>query len=168
VWKEVGEVQRKLRANVDSSVQDDRSKTSLQLSLESEAVKREVEDYLAVLKPVAAKYGKASGYVTLINGKMVGADLFASPELFSKQWAKLLLSSATEALAESNADTKEQNPAPEEIARFLSESEKGSAEQHSDPRAGTVVRTDTQDVFFYESRINRDADNWVHRGYLKK
>jgi hypothetical protein len=173
VWKEVGDLQRKLQATVQSNVRDSRSQTSLQLSLENEAVTGKVEDYLTALKPTVKKHSKANGYVALINGEISSADVFVSPVLFQKQWPKLILSSATEALAETTVDAQGQvesitTTAPNEILEFLSASEIGKLEEQKIDKAGTVMKNDAEDRFFYESRSSNDAESWVHKGYLKK
>ena len=44
------------------------------------------------------------GYVTVINGKVSSADVYASHELLTKVWPKLLNSAAVEAFAEVQKD----------------------------------------------------------------
>ena len=173
VWKEVSDLQRKLQDKVQSNVKDSRSETSLQLSLENDAVKGKVEDYVKALKQAAKNHDKANGYVALINGEISSADVFVSPALFQKQWSKLIQSTATEALAESSSEAENQvvnaaAPAPDDILNFLAESEQGRLEQQKNNKAGTVMKNDAEDRFFYESRTDAKAENWVHKGYLKK
>ncbi len=74
---------------------------------------------------------KAVGVVAAVNGQIIWADVFASPELFNLYWPKLVQSYAAEALTaapgESHADRKEAQAFLDDWAgrRTSSESESG-------------------------------------------
>ena len=172
VWKEVSNVQKKLYDNIGADVQDNRSRTSLQLSLESDAVKGSLDDYIKELTRTLANHKNAHGYIALINGQINSADVFSSSELFKKQWPKLLLASATEALAELDKDSAGENNTisidGQDLLSFLSTSEQGARSEKVGKNAGYSMVNDTRDTFFSESRMNQNASSWVHRTYLKK
>ena len=173
VWQEVDDIQKKLQTNIGADVKDGRSATSLQLSLESDQLKGKVDDYLNVLAAKLDTHQSANGYVAIINGKISSADTFASPSLFQKQWPKLVLSTATEALAEfneasSNNENQSDLPSTESILSFLNESEIGAKKQFINKKAGSLMLNDTENYFFAESRLNETNDSWVHKTYIKK
>lgn len=172
VWKEVSNVQKKLYDNIGADVQDDRSKTSLQLSLESDAVKGSLDEYIVELTRKLDNHKNAHGYIALINGQISSADVFSSSQLFKMQWPKLLLASATEALAEldkhSIKDDNITSRNEQDLLRFLTTSEQGARSEKVGKNAGYSMVNDTRDAFFSESRMNKNAKSWVHKTYLKK
>jgi len=85
------------RAEIESS-------TSYARAADNRAVKRQVD---AVVVPLERSYQglirelrarNAVGVVAAVNGEIVWADLFASPQLLEKYWPKLVRSYAAEAL----------------------------------------------------------------------
>jgi hypothetical protein len=52
VWKEVAALQKKLKRNLQSEVQADQSKSSLQLTLENQKVQEAAEKYVTKLSPI--------------------------------------------------------------------------------------------------------------------
>lgn len=100
VWKEVANTQAKLSANTAVDVRDGRSATSLQLALENDKVKASIAAYTKRLEPIVKGKEDVIGFLFAINGKINSAEVFASPQLFLRQWSKLLAAAATEAVAE--------------------------------------------------------------------
>lgn len=118
-WKAVAENQKRLKDNLMKSVADKRSPTSLQLTLESKALAKAVKGYTEALKDLAAGQGVV-GYVVLINGEPMSADVYGSAALFRKVWPKALRSVATEAISVKNKAKKDAKPLPaEKVKEFL-------------------------------------------------
>lgn len=99
VWKEVDVAQKKLADNLGKEVRNAASPTSLQLALEDKDLKSKLAEYEAAISK-ACDGGDIVGIAVAINGQLVGADVFASNDLFMKLWPKLLKSAATEAISE--------------------------------------------------------------------
>jgi hypothetical protein len=94
-----------------------RASSSYAHAMENEAVEAKLRHFTA---PIERDYSKlesqlraekAVGVVAAVNGQIIWADIFASPELFNSYWPKLVQSYAAEALTtapgERRADRKE-------------------------------------------------------------
>lgn len=127
VWNNVSAVQNKLTQKVRRSVCSSTSPTSLELTLDSDTVKSATKQHLLKLSNIAKGQSDVIGYAFAINGKINSADVYASNELFTKLWPKLLKSSAAEAIAESQTDKSQPPPAPAPapalVKQFLSDAE---------------------------------------------
>ncbi|MBX9623397.1 MAG: hypothetical protein K2X82_06245, partial [Gemmataceae bacterium] len=99
VWANVKAEQEKLSKNLGAAVNAAASPTSLQLALESPAVRNRVEEYRAALAAAGARPGVV-GVVFVVNGTVTSADVYGSNGLFRRAWPRLLEAAATEALAE--------------------------------------------------------------------
>lgn len=105
VWANVQQQQSALSRNVGTTVNSPDSPTSLQLALENDKVQAEVAKYRdAILRKVGSPNG-VIGFVTVVNGKVTGAEAFASHALFKKAWAKAVNAAAVEAVAEKTDQT---------------------------------------------------------------
>jgi len=102
VWQAVAEEQERLSKNVGKSVRSSRSESSLQLSLEDQAVKEKSKPYNKSLLPIIDKEKDAVGFAFAINGAFSVAEVYGSPDLFRHLWPKLLDAAACEALARQN------------------------------------------------------------------
>jgi len=95
-----------------------RASSSYAHGMENEAVQAKLRQFTA---PIERDYSKlesqlraqkAVGVVAAVNGQIIWADIFASPELFNQYWPKLVQSYAAEAMttttpSERRADRKE-------------------------------------------------------------
>lgn len=99
VWQAVAEEQERLSQNVGKSVRSSRSESSLQLSLEDQAVKEKSNPYNKSLLPIIDREKDAVGFAFAINGTFSAAEVYGSPDLFRQLWPKLLEAAACEALA---------------------------------------------------------------------
>jgi hypothetical protein len=100
VWSSVG---RALRAGVAGGVPELSATTSYAAGMENAVVQTKLRQ---LTEPIERRYGKlesqlrarkAVGVVAAVNGQIIWADLFASPELFNLYWPKLVESYAAEA-----------------------------------------------------------------------
>lgn len=98
VWGSVAANQAALEGKV-GAVRSQVSPTSLQLTLEDAKVRASIERALAVLSPLAGRFGDAVGFAYAINGKPNTIDIYASHAVFQKLWPKLSRAAAVEALS---------------------------------------------------------------------
>jgi hypothetical protein len=110
VWDEVNKqkaaaTQVAVEAGAPASVQTEIAQTSSYAKVNENAVVKEQVD--AVAKPIEEHYESlihqlrdrnAVGVVVAVNGRIIWADVFASTDLLTKYWAKLVRSYASEAV----------------------------------------------------------------------
>ena len=97
VWSNVSKTQAKLAAKAGAPVQDEASRSSLQLTMESPAVRAALAPFQTALAKAPDGKADAIGCVVTVNGRPVSADVYAARALFRKLWPKLLAAGAVEA-----------------------------------------------------------------------
>jgi len=121
--------------------------------LEESGTRSENEDLGAVYKneEVAAKiahyrreigipFRETVGCVVVVNGRIVGSDIFGSPELLRKLWPKLLDSYAVDAITRHGRSRRWPAPPPEgEVRRFLDRVFRASFRERSARDIGRIV-----------------------------
>ena len=172
VWDEVAKVQNRLAGNLGGSVAAAQSATSLQLSLENEALKTKRAAYITALEGKATAAPDVIGYVFAVNGKVNSADVYPSNALFNKMWGKLLGASVTEAIGE---DKRRQGAAPAapvnspavaDVEAFLKSAEAGKADEKKIASLMVQETRDADKSLYVEAK--RADGRWVHRNYLAK
>ena len=168
VWRQVAVNQQKLSVATSQPVAAALSPTSLQLSLESQAVQEHTTEYIKSLSPAIEGKDDVIGYAFAINGKINSADVYASHALFVKLWPKLLKSSVVEALAE-NKGGKKFEPATAETVRACIADARGGKVTEKDvtPRVRIVTKESAGNVVF-ETRDRRLDDALIHESYVNK
>jgi hypothetical protein len=91
------------------------------------------------------------GYAFAINGKVLSSDVYGSPALFRKVWARLLNANAIEAFAELQKEKKFTAATTQSFRTFFEAMEKGKVTAQEGAKglretkneAGRVVRYDT-------------------------
>lgn len=129
VWEKVREAQMKLSKNVGKTVASSASPTSYQLTLEDKDLLAKLDAYVKALKSAPDGKDDVLGFVIVINGKVEGADLYGSNELFKKLWPKLINGAAVDALAEFDAKKKFEPATAKTVETFLAEASKGEAKE---------------------------------------
>jgi len=99
VWRNISVNQMALASNVGTQVAAVASPTSLQLSLENEAVQRSAGDYEHALRRSGEDAKGIVGVVFVINGQVTNAEVYGSNGLFKRVWPRLLKSASIEAVA---------------------------------------------------------------------
>jgi hypothetical protein len=175
VWQRVRAAQRRLGANVGSSVQSAESETSLQLSLEDGAVRRHVDAYVRALSDAPREKGDVIGYAAAVNGRVSSADVYASSGLFGKMWPKLLYASAVEAVTELDGAKGEarREVAADDVRAFMAAAERGreTRDDAAPGAAGGRARSVTRDgeaAVMFDSRDPGNGGESVHREYIAK
>ena len=90
VWREVARVNKKLKTTNRTS--------TYRANYNSKEVGKKLENYMQSVSK-DPRFAKATGVVIAIEGKVVGADIFAHSRLFQKVFHKLLRSYCLEAIA---------------------------------------------------------------------
>lgn len=166
VWEAVAKSQEKLATAAGVPVVDERSASSLQLTLENRDVERLAEAYVGALGGVVEGKGDVIGYAFAINGTINSAEVYGSPALFSKLWRKMLRAVALEAAAERD-DTTRATVTAADVAAALAEAEGGSTRTAREAGSALGMEFETERSLLFETRTG-DAKAWVHRSYVTK
>ncbi|MFM9941466.1 MAG: ARPP-1 family domain-containing protein [Hyphomicrobiaceae bacterium] len=166
VWRSVGLVQQQLTANLAAPVVSEKSRTSLQLSLETEALQKAQATYIAALEAKGLDGDDIVGVVIAIDGRISSADMYPSNGLFRKMWPKLARAAATEALATKKKDASKPADAPAvaDVEGFLKAAEAG---QSSVRQLGSHARLETKTsakAVHIETRTG--SGDLVHRNFI--
>jgi hypothetical protein len=129
VWEEVKKSQEKLSQNVGKPVNSAASPTSYQLAIEDKDLQERVGKYEKALAGLLADKADVTGVVFAVNGKVQGAEIYGSPALMTKLWAKLLKAAAVDAVAQYQKDKKFDAITPQAVETFLAEASKGEAKE---------------------------------------
>jgi len=166
VWDKVSEAQDKLSKNVGTRVAS--SSSSLQLSLENGKVAATADEYVRKLSNLIDGRSDVIGYAFAINGQINSADVYVSNALFKKLWPRMLKAAAVEAVAE-NDGRRVSAPAakPDEVKAFMSDADRGRAEERAASGSARIVTRDQKDSAVYEARDDK-SKTVVHRAYVKK
>jgi len=165
VWRNVEQTQGRLGRRLGASVQSGASASSLQLTLESPAVREAVAPYLKQLRPAPDGKDDVLGYAAVVNGKVVSADVYASPALFRKLWPKLLAGSVVEAVAEAEPG-RTADAAADAVRAFLVEAEEGEVTDEAVAERTCVLTRASKRATLAET-CDRSRSNLVlHRSFL--
>jgi len=175
VWQNVSEEQIKLKENVsvmngyEVEVADELSETSLQLTLESDELKKakkEMEQkFIAILKDEK----NALGYAYAINGEIYGVDIYNNKELFTALWDKIAESIMTESVSNLNEDDTK-SASKSDVAQFMeavnTKDTKKSTQVINEATVLEILENQKDDVVF--STIDKQENKWIHNNYMKK
>ena len=168
VWVAVEAAQESLSTSLSAPVKSRQSPTSYQLTVESEHVKKVGGGFQKDLGGLASKYGDALGYVMVVNGKVTGADVYASHELFRKLWPKLLEAASVEAMAAAKPGQSFASPSMDEVrAAATGYGAHVSAEKQLNRRTNSVT-AELPTGTVVETRDSASAAAPVHRTYVVK
>lgn len=168
VWKEVQSAQRKLSLAVKEAVQDARSQTSLQLTLEHKKLQEATDTCVKKLETILdPKASDVIGYAVVINGKVTAADVYANADLFRRLWPKLLRATAVEAIGDKKEGQQIDPVQAGAVAAFLKDA-------HGGKRAARKISDQLQEVqqesaknVLFETRSPAEKAA-IRRSYLAK
>jgi len=168
VWDKVAAAQASISSALRTDVRAPASPTSMPMTMQSPVVQKSTDAYLADLKKIVDGKPDVIGYAFAINGKVNSADVYASHELFTKLWLKLLRASAIEAVSEYDASKKFPAATVAVVRSALADADSGkaSARQLTD-RTSVQVKETAHNVVF-ETRDRAQSDAWIHRSYMTK
>jgi hypothetical protein len=163
VWDSVAAAQTQLTARLAAPMASEKSKSSLQLTLENERLQKAQADFVTALEAKGLADDDVVGVVIAINGKIAGADLYPSNGLFRKMWPKLVRAAATEALAN---PARQAPPLPHisDVEQFLAEAEKGEANTRALANIAQHETKESANVLKVEARTS--DGRWIHRNFL--
>lgn len=164
MWDSVSRTQQDLARNLGAPVAAPQSQSSLQLSLENEALKKAQEAYVDAFRTVGATEGDVVGYVFAINGVLNSADVYPSNDLFKKLWPKLLNASVTEAIGARDRPNAAA-PSVEDVNAFLRTAAEGRSSRRALTAGISLETRDAERALYFETTR---AGGWVHRNYLAK
>ena len=163
MWHSVGAMQKALGRAMGARVADERSRSSLHLSLENERLASAVADYEKALAGLSAKHPDAVGYVFSVNGRINSGDEFESAGLFRKLWSRQLKAAATEAIAENGAQ-KQNQPTLAEVAAFIDSVRAAKPALRALPGGMNLETRRASGSYYME--VRRGNDRWVHRNFV--
>jgi hypothetical protein len=156
------------------TVNDARSATSLQLSLENKKLKALAQEYHEALHDAPQREEHAVGFAYAVNGVMSAAEIYANHALFLKLWDKLLESAVHEAIAEQKNDA----PASKEVSQkdaqtWLDEAETATAQREKHPADNVTLKKDAKKSVRFDTLVPAEEGkakegDWIHRSVLGK
>lgn len=157
IWKDVSTAQSGLTRALKDSITRNASPTSLELTLEHPSLAAERNRFEHDLMTVASANTQSIGAIFVIDGHIIGGDIYGSHQLFAAMWPKLLRSLITESLLTPPSEIKTKAlPSTDDILNYLDASHHGKmAQQQVNERTMTEVsesetsyRFDTRDSKF--------------------
>ena len=163
VWRSIGMMQQALGRAVRAGVADERSRTSLQLSLENKRLASALAGYENALNGLLEKHPDAVGYVFAVNGRINSGDEFGSAGLFRKLWSRQLKAAATEAVAGKSTQRRAQ-PTLAEVAAFIDAARAAKPALKAMPGGINLETRKANKSYYMEIRLGND--HWVHRQFI--
>ncbi|MFN3746535.1 MAG: ARPP-1 family domain-containing protein [Hyphomicrobiaceae bacterium] len=163
VWESVSTAQLQLAARLAAPMASERSKTSLQLTLENERLQKAQAAFVTALDAKALADDDVIGVVVAINGAITGGDLYPSNGLFRKMWPKLVRAAATEALANPAKDMSAP-PSIADVEKFLAAAESGETSTRALADIAEHETRESADALKVEARTS--DGRWIHRNFL--
>ncbi len=174
VWGDIATQQEMLSENIsafagrEADVRDARSPSSLQLTLESDDLKKVVEEYEAALKPILEGKTDVIGLVYAINGEINTAEVYNNGALFRTLWPKLLHAAIVEAVAEFREGKTFEPVTAEALPAFFTTALAGTTKEEQLWKS-TVLRTYTTATTLLFETLDVEADRvWIHKTFIYK
>ncbi len=168
VWSQVALTQERLNRLLDAQVRDDRSPTSLQLTLESKGLRKRVKKYTDALADTPKRWKHVVGFCFAVNGQIVGGDVYASRALFLKMWPKLLGAGAVEAIVEHDTKKKVEPAKLGAVQAFLIAAEAGQPGKKPAPNGLKTVVYESKEAVLFELRPPDRTLPAIHESYVSK
>jgi hypothetical protein len=163
IWRSVSTAQELLGEKLAAPVASEKSRTSLQLTLENERLKAAQQGFITALEPKGLESDDVVGVVLAVNGKIASADIYPSNGLFRKMWPKLIRAAATDAFAH-RADAAPAAPSVELAETFLADAQKGEVRDRAIADIAQHQTRLSPNVVAVEARTAKGA--WIHRNFL--
>ena len=168
VWSNVAKAQAALSVKLQTEVKSNRSASSLQLTLENKPLNDAIAGAVKELSALPDKHADAIGCAIAINGKVIGADTYASAALFRKLWPKLLKAAVIEAVAEQKKDLKFEAPDVDAVKAFLTDAEHGKSKERAASKRVSEVRKEGEKALLFESCDKDNGGAVLRQSYLTK
>ena len=168
VWEKVREQQNKLSRKLNKNVADERSPSSLQLTLEDKELQTRVDAYFAKLEKCLTGRPDVIGFAVAINGKIEGAEVYGSSALFRKMWPKLLRATAIDAFTEQQKGRRYELAEPDEIRAFLTALNQGKAKETKVNDRIRATTRENENGIAIETRDQQHQGAMLHRSYIAR
>jgi len=171
VWQEVETARRELSDSLKTDVAGLASRSSLQLALENDKVQESATRYIRSLNSVIDGQTDVIGFVFAINDELNSADVYPSNAMFKQFWPRLLKAAAVEAVAGSSSAAA--RPANEVLSidaagEFLIAAEKGTESLNEVTTRTHMLKRESEQGIFFETRDMAHGGAWIHRSYLTR
>jgi len=169
VWREVETAKEDLSHSVHADVAGVASRSSMQLALENDKVRESAAKYIDKLTSLVDEHRDVIGFVFAINNKLNSADVYPSNAMFKQFWPRLLKAAAVEAVS-SPAAARPANQALSinAVGDFIVAAEKGSESLNEVTKRTHMVKRESEQGIFFETRDMAHGAAWVHRNYLTR
>jgi hypothetical protein len=156
-----------------ASVNDARSASSLQLSLENKALEKLAKEYTGALQKAPDEAPKVVGFAYAVNGVICGAEVYANSTLFRKLWPKLLDAAVNEAIAEQKEGQDGSPLATDTVCTWLDETESAASKREDYPAGNSTLKRDAKASVRFDTLVPAEKgkakeSNWIHRSILSK
>ena len=168
VWNKVAKAQNQLSNATGVSARAAESPSSFVMTMSAQVVQKSIDGYLKRLSGIIDGHNDVIGFAFAINGKVNSADVYASHDLFSRLWPKLLRASAVEAVSEYEKARKFESASADAVRAALRDADSGRASSKDTTARTEVVTRQTGQNIMFETRDHSERDAWVHRSYLTK
>jgi len=111
IWASIAEQNSKLGVTSASD--------AYQQAYEKEETRVRIQKVEKKLQDIPRLHPDTVGVIIGLNGEMVSVDIFANPELFAKQWPKILRSSALSSIERTGGGTLSRNEAAEFLRSLM-------------------------------------------------
>ncbi len=111
IWASIAEQNSKLGVTSASD--------AYQQAFEKEETRARIQKVEKKMQDIPRLHKDAVGVVIGLNGEMVSVDIFANPELFAKQWPKILRSSALSSIERTRGGTLSRDEAAEFLRSLM-------------------------------------------------
>jgi ARG and Rhodanese-Phosphatase-superfamily-associated Protein domain len=155
------------QAGPPARLQSALSPSSLQLTLENPSVRQAQQKYIDALNKIATQSPDAIGCAYAVNGKILGADIYGSRDLFLKTWPVLLRSMAIEAVAQRAAVKNDTQVTSEEVNGFLDAIDRGTSTAEPGDKAVVRIRKETDQGLMFETR-GRRTNEILRQSYVAR
>jgi hypothetical protein len=166
VWNAVAAVQDNLGNSIRRNVASAQSPTSLQLTLENDALRAYVREYTNGLGSLVDDHSDAIGYACVINGRLACAEVYGSHSLFTGMWPRLLAANAVESVSMFR-ESPAQGANRRSIAEFIRKLDSGEPSVRSLNDRTRICRYATDSGVLYET-VDASRGAWVHRTYMSR
>jgi hypothetical protein len=166
IWKDVGGLQAGLTHALGDSVTRNASPTSLELALEHPSLAAQRKRFERDLLLTASSNPQTRGAICVMDGRIIGGDIYASHAMFAAIWPKLLRSLATESLLSPPNDSTPSAPhSTDDILNYLDATDHGKMAQIQVNERTTTEVTESETSYKF---VTRDAkyQTMVHTALL--
>jgi len=170
VWKEVGKLQYQsaLNAHVPLTAVQGESVSSLQLTLDTETVRKCTARYLENLSQVINEKNDVLGCAFAINGAITSVDVYSCNKLLKKMAPKLLSAAAVEAFAELKERQEFVPPTASDVMACLQEPGQSPCNMVTVSGKAKIVSRESSKNILFETQDLMNGGQWVHRSYCSK